>query len=174
MEWGDRGGKELRMRATRSMVTAVLAISGAGNTGCSLLYTKGPQPELHPPPACTTSNDAPITDTVFAVLSVGAVTGGLIAYKNGNLGTGLLGAGGAILGGVGTLVFTPSAVIGYNRTAACRAWVEGGSKAVPATPARAGQSPGYWLLVPAPECSSRGDAPLLCARAPSEKTPNLE
>jgi len=152
------------MRRTGALLTVAIAAQGMAGTGCSLVYTKGPQPELHPPPPCTTSNDAPITDTVFAALSVGAVTAGLVAYKNGNIGTGLLGAGGAILGGVGTLIFVPSAVVGYNRTAACRAWLDGGAKAAPASPHRGGPSHGSWLLVPSPECSSRGDAPLLCAR----------
>ena len=140
---------------------------GAMGNGCSLLYTQGPQPEVRPPPSCTTSNDAPITDTVFAVLSVGAVVGGLIAYKNGDIGTGLLGAGGAILGGVGTLVFVPSAVIGYNRTAACRDWIDQGSRYEPPKrlPARPPQA-STLLREPAPPCPSRGDAPLLCSKDP--------
>jgi hypothetical protein len=150
------------MRVTVALMMVAIAVDGAATTGCSLLYTKGPQPEMHPPPPCTTSNDAPIADTVFAVVSVGTVAGGLIAYKNGDLGIGLLGAGGAILGGVGTLVFVPSAVVGYNRTAACREWVEKGVKSAPPAHPPARLPPRSSSLLE-PPCSSRGDAPLLCS-----------
>ena len=81
----------------------------------------------------------------------------------------LTGGGMIILGAIGARLFIPSAVVGYNRTAACRAWVEGGSKPVPATPRQAGDPRGSWLLVPA-ECSSRGDAPLVCFSKSSKAT----
>ena len=163
------------MRGTRSwrVVTALaLGVLGAMGNGCSLLYTKGPEPRVHPPPACTSSNDAPITDTVLAVVSVGTVVAGsIIAHNTGNCGgsgcglsNGFTGGGMLVLGGIGTLVFVPSAITGYSRTADCRAWLEENSTHAPPRPPGPGQSHGSWLLVPPPQCSRRGDAPLLCAR----------
>ena len=147
------------VRATRVLVLAVIASQGAANTGCSFAYTRGPQPDMHPPPPCTTSNEAPITDTIFAVLSVGAVVGGVVAMKNGDLGAGLAGLGATILGSFGTAGFTTSAVIGYTRTAACRDWLDGDN---PARPRHSGDLESSVLVRP-PGCLHRGDAPLLCS-----------
>ena len=75
-----KGGKGSQMRATKTFVGALVAIHGAASAGCSFLYTKGPQPQLRPPPPCTTSNAAPIEDTVLGAASVGlAVAGGIVA-----------------------------------------------------------------------------------------------
>jgi hypothetical protein len=151
--------------AIRVLVSAVIAGQGAANTGCSFAYTRGPEPAVHPPPPCTPSNEAPITDTIFAALSVGAVVAGTVAMKNGDLGTGLAGLGATILGGFGTLGFTTSAVVGYTRTAACRDWLEEHPKYAPLM--RPGRPLGpSSLLGPAPMCPSERDAPLLCAKGP--------
>jgi hypothetical protein len=152
------------------VTTVGLAVLGALSNGCSLLYTKGPEPMMRPPPPCTTSNEAPITDTVLAGVSVGmAVAGAIIAHNTSNCGgawcglnNGFTGDGLLILGSIGALLFIPSAGVGYGRTAACRDWLEENPQYAP--PVRPGRPQGRsWLLVPAPECSSRGDAPLLCA-----------
>jgi hypothetical protein len=149
----------------------VISIHGAASTGCSLVYTKGPQPEVQPPPPCTTSNASPIADTVLAAVSVGAVVAGSILYADAshNASCSFLcfsglnqaeeygGVGAIILGGIGTTVFTISVVNGYGRTADCRAWLEANPQYTP-QPATSSS-----LLVPAGRCHPRGDAPLLCS-----------
>ena len=163
------------MRTMEALMLGAIAIQGAGSTGCSLHYTKGPQPDVHPPPACTESNDAPITDTVLAVASIGIVVAGSVLYSNTKdcggawcgLGNQLTGGTAIILGGIGTLVFVPSSIIGYNRTASCRAWLDGDPEYSPSRrPGARPAAPSTSLLLPRRECSSRGDAPLLCALGP--------
>jgi hypothetical protein len=57
----------------------LVALVSVLSSACSFVLTKGPQPEVQPPPECTTSVGAPIADTVLAVASVGvAVLGGLM------------------------------------------------------------------------------------------------
>src|SRR5512143_1454819 len=154
-----------------------VAIHGAVSTGCSFIYTKGPQPEVQPPPPCTVSNTYPIADTVLAAASVGAVVAGGIVYANSKNCSGFLcglghaiAGGGAIVGGaVGTAAFVPSAITGFNRTADCRAWLQANPQYAPPPPPPAETSSS--LLVPARRCPSQGDAPLRCsARASWESS----
>ena len=166
-------GTDFRMRPRLTWMTAVV-VQASMMLGCSLHYTKGPEPEVHPPPACTESNDAPITDTVLAVASIGIVVAGSIVYSNTKncggwlcgYGNQLAGGGAILLGGVGTLVFVPSAIIGYSRTAACRAWLERDPKYAPVRHPRSGQPETSSLPAPSPDCHPHGDAPLLCAAGP--------
>jgi hypothetical protein len=155
---------------TRSWRLAVgLALLGGMGNGCSLLYTKGP------PAPCTTSNDSPVADTVLAAASVGAVVAGsIIAHNTSNCGgawcglnNGFTGGGILVLGGIGTLVFVPSAITGYERTADCRGWLERNPEPAPHPhpPARQPERSSS-VLETAPACPSRGDAPVICARGP--------
>jgi hypothetical protein len=129
---------------------------------------------MQPPPPCTSSNEAPIADSVLAAASVGAIVGGgIVANNTKDCGgfpcgavNGLTGDGMIILGGIGTLLFVSSAITGYGRTAACRDWLEGGGKSVSATPSRISWPAGSWLVVPPSGCSNQGDAPLICASRP--------
>jgi len=105
-------------------------------SGCSLVYTRGPQTGASPSPPepCTSSNGYAIADTVLAALSFAAAVGGTILVIDstkcphpgtcefGGLGEGVTGLGLLGAGLVSTAIFTPSAVVGYNRAAACRAW----------------------------------------------------
>lgn len=146
----------------------------ATTPGCSLIFTKGPQPELHPPPECTASVAAPVTDTVLATLSVALLGLGvagvvdsnstrpctpnssLCSFGNGTESTFSWGAvvAGAALGAL----FTASAVVGYQRTSACRASRE---------PNALLQQPRAALLRASPveACVPVSDAPRVCARA---------
>jgi hypothetical protein len=68
-----------------------------------------------------------------------------------------------IAGGVGTVVFTSSAIVGYTRTADCRAAEENTPHPQHASSgARQGET-FTSSLVPASGCSGRGDAPLVCS-----------
>jgi hypothetical protein len=148
----------------------VVALHSAVSTGCSLVFTKGPQPEVQPPPPCTTDNGLPIADTVIAVASVAAVVAGAVVYANGttrhNCGGWFCGfdeevggAGAMLIGGIGTVIFTPSAIVGYMRTADCRAWLQANPHYAPQPTPSTSSS----LLVPARRCPSQGDAPLRCS-----------
>ncbi|HMK73981.1 MAG TPA: hypothetical protein VK454_11625, partial [Myxococcaceae bacterium] len=44
----------------------------AASPGCSFVLTRGPETDVHPPRECTTSNAAPVADTVLAALSLAA------------------------------------------------------------------------------------------------------
>ncbi len=98
------------------------------NSGCSFIFTKGPEPEVHPAPPCTTTNDAPAMDTILAVLSLGLLGLGMAAVVDGsaksapptpcvdNCESGLEGAAGVLGMAVGAALvalFTTSAVVGY-------------------------------------------------------------
>ena len=124
---------------SRRQCPAALTLFAAvtvGSSGCSLVFTRGPQTGASPiaPERCTSTNGYAIADTVLAALSFAAAVGGTIlvidstkcphpgtcefgAVGEGVTGLGLLGAG-----LVSTAIFTPSAVVGYNRAAACREW----------------------------------------------------
>ena len=164
----------------RALWLLVVAVHGVASTGCSFAFTKGPRPEVQPPPPCTTSNAAPITDTVLSVVSVGLVVAGSLMYADskkplnctpaepfcslGEIGTGVeeaTGVGAIIAGGIGTLLFVPSAITGYNRTADCRASLQTNPQDAPQPPPSNPYSP----LMPARRCPALGDAPVLC---PSE------
>jgi hypothetical protein len=152
-----------RVGDVRSTVALVLAVYGVSSTGCSLSFTKGPQPEVHPPPPCTTDNGAPIADTVLAVSSVALATIPWIFYANAprsdNSGIALFAFWGSIIGGFGAAIFTTSAVVGFNQTAACRtslglAYEQPASSPVPQS---------SFLLVPEGGCPMPGEAPRLCS-----------
>jgi len=165
----------------RSTAALILVVFGIYSTGCSLMFTKGPQPEVQPPPPCTTDNGWPIADTVLAALSVAAAVAGGVLMADYNsrprttcnpntdpfcaLGNGLSqaeqasGIGAVVLGVAGVLAFTPSAVVGFNRTAACRASLE--SK--PHQTASSALPQSSFLLVPERGCPSLGDAPRNCS-----------
>jgi len=61
----------------RSSVALLLMVSGLSGSGCSFIFTKGPQPELEPPPPCTTSNAAPTADAIIAGLGVVGLVAGV-------------------------------------------------------------------------------------------------
>ena len=56
-------------------------------------------------------------------------------------------------------LFTSSAIVGFNQTADCRAWLQANPQHAP-QPAPSRSS---LLLVPAPTCPIQGDIPLLCS-----------
>lgn len=175
----------IRRKPCRTLLLLVVAAHGAASTGCSFIYVKGPQPEVQPPPPCTTSNTSPTADITLAVISVGAVVGGAIAYGSsqkqpgGSLGWNaaaaqVAGVGAMALGGIGTAVFVPSAITGFNRTADCRAWLQANPQyAPPLPPPPPPAETSSSLLVPARGCPSRGDAPLLCSSRASWETSAL-
>ena len=158
---GGRGGFGFHIPLKAFVVAAA--------SGCSLIFTKGPQPELHPLPECTQSVAAPVTDTVLAALSVTLLglgvaaetessapcTGEFCSLNGIGQGAGWIGiAAGAAMG----ILFTTSAVVGYQRTSACRASLEPNAllpqpkaSLVPASPA-------------AETCGVAGDAPRVCPR----------
>jgi len=116
------GGPRAPLRPTAGLLAAVLASTSAG---CSLLYVKGPQPEVKPPPPCTTSNALPVEDVILAGTSVVVLTTGAILHANETVGSADhgKGAGLMVVGGIGALFFATSAIVGYSRTADCRAWL---------------------------------------------------
>ena len=164
---------------------SLLAALAQTSTGCSFIYTKGPQPNLDPPPPCTASNSAPTADTVVAAASVVALVAGAIVaatatsnctgemfcgLEQGVTGIGLI-AGGAI----GTAIFVPSAIVGYNRTADCRAWLKANPQYVPAVepPSAPLREAAPSSLVPATSCPPDRDAPRVCALTTSRQSSML-
>jgi hypothetical protein len=150
-----------------------------GAPGCSLILTRGPEVEIQPPPPCTTSNAAPVADTVLAVASAALAGLGVAAATSGSScsGQGFGGIGCGIGNGVGdiaiavgaplTVLFAVSAGFGYNRTSACRASLPPDTILPPTqlTPVP------VTSLLPwkAPlGCAAAGDAPRVCATVPSE------
>jgi hypothetical protein len=154
----------------RILLTTLLLVP---SPGCSLIFTKGPQPELHPPPECTQSVAAPVTDTVLATLSVALLglgvavvadtssspscpTGGLYYCSNtGRDAEAGFGLGAIVAGAALGALFTASAVVGYQQTSACRASLEPNAllpqpkaSLLPASPAEA--------------CEAVRDAPRVC------------
>ena len=145
---------------------SLAAVFVAALPGCSLILTKGPQPELHPPPECTTSVAAPVVDTVLAALSFTLLglgvaaetessapcTGEFCSLNGIGQGSGWI----AIAAGAATgILFTTSAVVGYQRTSACRASLEPNSL-LPRP--RASLLP----ALPVEACGGVGDAPRTC------------
>jgi hypothetical protein len=164
-------------------VNSVLRISLAtlgliASPGCSLIYTKGPEPEVHPPPECTTSNAAPVADTVLAATSVAlfglGVAGVVISLSGPAVACPVSGcnnsgreaavgvsASAIAVGAAMGVLFTTSAVVGYRRTGACR-----DSLAPDASPLSGPAVPAASLLPVTPweACGRVGDAPRVCAR----------
>ena len=132
----------------------VVAVHGAASTGCSFVYTRGPRPEVQPPPPCTTSYIHPIADTVLGAVSVGVTIWAATGFHAEKIRDGTV-----IAGLVATAVFVPSAVTGFGRTYDCRAWLQANPQYAP-QPAPSTSSS---LLVPVPGCPSQGDAPLVCS-----------
>ena len=166
-----RRGCARRSAAALSIVALLAWASG----GCSFVYARGPKPDMHPPPPCTPSDVHANVDTALAVVSVAAVVAGGIVYANGTkkqcpasewfcgFEEEVGGGGALILGGIGTLIFVPSAIVGYTRAADCRAWLEATPRYTPPPAPPASSS----LLVPARPCLTGGDAPRMCSSAAS-------
>lgn len=164
----------------RSHAALPLVVAALSSSGCSFILTKGPQPEVQPPPPCTTSNAAPIADAIIgglgavslvAGVAVGASYAGESCTGWGCLGTGIgagAGFGAAILGGIAAAVFIPSAVVGFNRTDACRA-SQAPKSQEPASPALPESS---FLRVPLRGCPTPADAPRLCADVATYQRPS--
>jgi len=121
-----------RRRRWWSGALPLLMAATVACSGCSLVYARGPQTSASPSPPepCTSTNVHAIADTVLASVFFTALVGGTIALIDGTqkhggwngFGEDLIGLGLIGTGFVGTAIFTPSAVVGYNRAAACRAW----------------------------------------------------
>jgi hypothetical protein len=168
------GGHGLLGSALRLSLVALLV---GATPGCSLVLTKGPEPELHPPPECTTSVAAPVTDTLLAATSVALAIAGLAGSSSSCSNTGgfngcgigkgtgeILGIAGAALG----VLFAVSAGVGYGRTSACRASL-GPDYVPPPTPPTPASESSLWPPTPSPGCPPQGDAPRVCALTrPSE------
>jgi hypothetical protein len=151
--------------------TALATLLVVASPGCSLIFTKGPEPEVQPAPQCTTSNTAPIADTVlatgattFSVLGIVLATtpcppGSWGCYNS-------IGWVGAAAYGALAILFTASAYTGYTRTKACRA-----SLVVDAVPSPGALAPetSFLALPPTPDCLDGRDAPRACALAPSSR-----
>jgi hypothetical protein len=153
--------------ALRTAFASLLLLQG---TGCSLILTKGPEPELKPPPPCTSTVEAPVADTLLAGAAAALTVVGVLTASSpcpsstssgfGSLCFNSVGWIGAAVGGVLTIFFLVSAGVGYTRTSACRA-----SLAAPA-PARSTTSTSMnssFLASSVPGCGPTGDAPRLCA-----------
>lgn len=154
--------------ALRLLFSALLVEAGPG---CSLILTKGPEPELHPPPECTTSAAAPVVDTILAATAVALAVAGFASTSpscsSNDFGCGIgkgtgeaLGVAGAALG----VLFGVSAGVGYGRTSACRASLGPGYVPAPTqlTPA---PEASLWPPTPSPGCALQGDAPRVCTLA---------
>ena len=123
-------GPRIRRRVWAAL--PLLVAVTVASSGCSLVYARGPQTSAtpYPPEPCTSTNVHAVADTVLAAVFFTALVGGSIALIEGTqkhggyngYGEDLVGLGLIGIGSVGTALFTPSAVVGYNRSAACRAW----------------------------------------------------
>jgi hypothetical protein len=154
----------------RALLATLLIVAGPG---CSLILTKGPEPEVHPTPECTTSNAAPVADTVLAATSAAlAIAAAAVAAQPcppgppfsvdsmcGYQHLAWFPAGGALLTGI---LFTTSAVVGYHRTSACRASLLEPNGQPPPPPVVLPSA----LLPRSPDepCAPIGDAPRACNR----------
>jgi hypothetical protein len=138
------------------------------SSACSLIFTKGPQPEVHPPPECTTSVDAPVMDTVLAtasltLLGLGVAEAATSCPAGPHVGgdyCGLPQAAGWLGIAVGTALgalFISSAVVGYQRTSACRASLE--PNAMLPQP-----KPSLLPATPFDACVAVSDEPRVCPR----------
>jgi len=159
------------MRSTAALL--MLAVFGVASAGCSFIFTRGPKPDVQPPPPCTSDNTYPVADTVLAIVSAAAVVAGAVVYVNGTkqqgcggwfcgFGEEISGGGAMVAGALGTLIFTPSAIVGFNRTAACRAWLEANPQYAP--PPSPNPPESSLFVMPPPGCPT-GDAPRICRSA---------
>lgn len=111
--------------AGRLLLVSSLLVS---SSGCSYAFVRGPRAQPETAPECTTSNAAPVVDTVLAttliLLGTAVVVGGISAgscsgdcyFKGSEGGLVAVGAGILALGGLSVA----SAATGYDRTADCR------------------------------------------------------
>jgi hypothetical protein len=124
-----------RSMQRRGMGPALALVLVMATSDCSYAFVHGPPPQAelssageHPSPSCTTSNAAPVVDTVLSVPLValgglgvvGAV--GTKSCSSGcyvNVGSGELAVIGIVGLALGALTIS-SAVTGYGRTADCR------------------------------------------------------
>jgi hypothetical protein len=129
----------------RGMGPALALVLVIATSDCSYAFVHGPPPEAevppvgeHPSPSCTTSNAAPVVDTVLSIplVALGLVgVAGAIGTKSCSSGcyvnveSGELAAIGVVGLALGALTIS-SAVTGYGRTADCRRLQE----AVPGPP----------------------------------------
>jgi len=168
----------------RSTAALMLVVFGVYSSGCSLIFTTGPQPEVQPqsqvhpepqsqvqqPASCTTSNVAPGFDVGFGVLSVASAVALTVGAAGLHECTPEQKAAGSwcdtwqvwALAGLGAALgalFITSAVVGFNRTAACRASVELKPQQHASTPIPESS----FLLVPERGCPSLRDAPRSCS-----------
>ena len=154
------------MRSTA--VALMLLVFVQTNAGCSLFLTKGPQPEVQPPPPCTTSNVAPALDTTAALLSAVVATAAFASTKSCSSGEIIFCSSPDNIGGIWAIagvstafaaLFTTSAIVGFNRTAVCRTSLGAESPASSPVPESS------FLLVPERQCPMSGDAPRICSSA---------
>lgn len=170
--------------AGRHLRAGLLILVGLLNPACSLVLTKGPQPEALPPPECTTSNGAPIADALLALVSAGVATLGVLLaveaqcdqYHCPKPGEGpppAMGWGIAAFGVASTALFTTSAVVGFDKTAACREFQSHAPVSLGSGETAAEFLPLALSRIPA--CPAGGDTPQLCvqgaATAPSVPSP---
>jgi hypothetical protein len=140
-----------RVSTLRIVLAAFLLV---GSPACSLLFTSGPEPVVYPLHDCPTSVIAPVSDTVLAAasatwLAIGAADA---AANQSTAGGWVAVAAGAAMGAL----FTTSAVLGYQRTSACRTSLEPNPPLAP---------PRTSLLKPPLTCAAVGDAPRVCPKA---------
>ena len=163
-----RGGRGL-LDSALHLSLALLLLSAS--PGCSLILTKGPEPEVHPPPECTSSVVAPVADTILAAAAVTLAiavlaTGCSSSTGFGNVGCGIgqgVGTGVGVGSGALALLFGVSAGFGYTRTSACRASL--GPGYVPPPPTQLTPVPEASLWPPPRDCLAPADAPRVCALA---------
>ncbi len=155
------------MRSTA--VALMLVVLLQANAGCSLIFTKGPQPEVQPPPPCTTSNVAPALDTTGALLSAVVATAAFASTKScSSSGEFIFCSSPDNIGGIWAIagvstafaaLFTTSAIVGFNRTAVCRTSLGTDSPALSPVPESS------FLLLPERQCPTSGDVPRVCSSA---------
>jgi hypothetical protein len=164
------GWEMMGSRLLTSLATVLLVAS----PGCSLVYTKGPQPEVQPTPECTTSNAAPVADTTLATLSVallGIGLAGVVIATSTNVGiscavsgcsstAGLLAGSWAAVavGAAMGALFATSGAVGFKRTSACRASLR--PSAMLPQP-----KPSHLPALALEACAPVGDAPRFCSSA---------
>jgi hypothetical protein len=160
----QRPGLYRLRRTLRAVTGAVLVVA---SPGCSFILTRGPEPEVHPPPPCPTSVEAPVGDTVLAISSAIVAGLGVALWATSCSPTELVcinrvGWIGAAVGGPLAILFTASAATGFSRTTACREFLA--ADAVPAHASVGAAVPATSLLAlsPTPGCFGKADAPRVC------------
>ena len=105
-----------------AMATLISACTAA-NTGCSLLFVKGPpsEPSHARPVACTTSRVAPVLDSVFGGLEVARMGLDLAASDQTFQGAPISRGADIAIGATLATLFLGSAIYGYSATGACSA-----------------------------------------------------